>query len=95
MLNLCACHKSETLIFIILRRHCNFFIHSLNYLIMKFKPQYYKTSPLSLVLRLESVSDKLGNVRYCVTMCNGERENVHYLFNHLSSAIDFINSNFC
>lgn len=61
---------------------------------MDFKPQYYKTSPLSLVVKIESVSDKRGNIRFCVSLAKGEKECVHYLFAHLSSAIDFINSNF-
>lgn len=61
---------------------------------MDFKPQYYKTSPLSLVVKLESVSDKQGNIKFAVTMCHGSKENTHFLFSHLSSAIDFISSNF-
>ena len=61
---------------------------------MDFKPKYYRTNPLSLVVKLETVSDKLGNVYHAVTMVNGELENVHYMFKQLSSAIDFISSNF-
>lgn len=61
---------------------------------MNFKPQYYKTSPLSLIVKLESVSDSLGNIMYAVTCSNGVKENSHYIFAHLSSALDFINSNF-
>ena len=61
---------------------------------MDFKPQYYKTHPLSLILRLESVTDRLGNIKYAVTLAKGEHDSVHYLFEKLSSALDFINSNF-
>ena len=61
---------------------------------MKFIPQYYKTNPLSLVLKLESVTDRKGNVKFAVTLSTGVHENVHYLFEHLSSALDFVNSNF-
>lgn len=61
---------------------------------MDFKPQYYRTHPLSLVLKLESVMDKRGNLRYAVTLSSGDKENVHYLFKHLDSALDFIDSNF-
>lgn len=61
---------------------------------MDFKPQYYKTSPLSLILRLESVTDRKGNVKFAVTLSKGTKDSVHYLFEHLSSAMDFINSNF-
>lgn len=61
---------------------------------MNFVPQYYKTHPLSLVLKLESVVDRHGNVRFAVTLSNGTKENVHYLFEHMASAMDFIQSNF-
>ena len=61
---------------------------------MDFKPTYYKTNPLSLILKLESVTDRKGNVKFAVTLSKGIHENVHYLFEHLASALDFINSNF-
>lgn len=61
---------------------------------MDFKPQYYKTTPLSLLMRLESVVDRRGNVRYCVTLAKSGVKETHYLFEYLSSALDFINSNF-
>ena len=61
---------------------------------MNFQPQYYKTHPLSLVVKLESVIDKKGNIKFAVTMQKGEHDNIHYLFEHLTSALDFINSNF-
>lgn len=73
--------------FIILRRNSKIFL-------MDFKPQYYKTHPLSLVLKLETVTDKRGNIKFAVTLSNGVKENTHYLFEHLGSALDFINSNF-
>lgn len=61
---------------------------------MDFKPKYYQTHPLSLVVRIESVVDKKGNVLFAVTLANGDKENRHIMFNHLSSCLDFINSNF-
>lgn len=61
---------------------------------MDFKPTYYKTNPLSLIVKIESVMDKRGNIKYAVTLSTGAKENVHYLFLHLASALDFINSNF-
>lgn len=61
---------------------------------MKFQPKYYKSTPLSLVLKLETVCDKTGNIYHCVTTCNGEKENEHFFFSKLSSALDFISSNF-
>lgn len=61
---------------------------------MKFKPQYYKTTPLSLVLKLETVADGKGNIRHCVTACEGVKENRHFFFEKFDSALDFIHSNF-
>lgn len=61
---------------------------------MKFNPQYYKTTPLSLVLKLESVCDKKGNVRHCVTTTQGEKECHHYFFTKFDAALDFIWTNF-
>lgn len=61
---------------------------------MDFKPQYYQTHPLSLVVKLESVVNRRGDVRFAVTLGRGENETTHYLFEHLSSAIDFVTSNF-
>lgn len=61
---------------------------------LQFKPKYYKTHPLSSVLKLESVVDKTGDVYFAVTLSNGTHDNEHYMFKKLSSALDFINSNF-
>lgn len=54
----------------------------------------FKTTPLSLVLKLETVCDKCGNILHCVSSCTGVYENSHVFFKHLSSAIDYIESNF-
>lgn len=64
-------------------------------MIMNFQPKYYKTHPLSQVLTLESVVDRKGNMMYAVSSSRGVNECKHYLFMHLSSAIDFISTNFC
>lgn len=61
---------------------------------INFKPKYYKTHPLSEVLRLESVVDNTGDVYFSVTLSNGVHDNEHYMFKKLSSALDFIDSNF-
>lgn len=61
---------------------------------MQFEPKFYKTHPLSLVLRLESVVDLKGNVYFAVTLSNGQRDNEHYMFEKMSSALDFIHCNF-
>ena len=65
-----------------------------NFTCMDFVPTYYKTNPLSLVLKLESVTDRYGNIKYAVTLAKGQNESIHYLFEHLTSAMDFIQSNF-
>lgn len=54
----------------------------------------FKTSPVSLVLKLETVCDKRGNILHCVSSCSGVHDNNHVFFKHLSSAIDYIDSNF-
>lgn len=64
------------------------------YVYMKFKASYYKTHPLSLVMKLESVVDNTGDVYFAVTLSNGSQENEHYMFKKLSSALDFIDCNF-
>lgn len=61
---------------------------------MDFVPKYFKTNPLSHVVTIESVSDIRGNVYFAVTLSKGAKNNIHYLFKHLSSAIDFVESNF-
>lgn len=61
---------------------------------MEFIPKYVKRTPLSLMLKLECVSDKRGNILFAVTMCQGVHENIHFCFSRLESALDFINTNF-
>lgn len=55
---------------------------------------HYSLQSLELVVKLESVCDKKGNVKFRVQVANGLKENESYLFSHLSSAIDFITNNF-
>lgn len=61
---------------------------------MKFEPKVFKTTPLSAILELKSVLDKKGDVFYMVSCFNGENKQSNYCFKRLSSAIDFIQSNF-
>lgn len=61
---------------------------------MNYKSQFHKVSSLGVILKLETVQDKLGNIRFMVTSSNGSFENVHYVFTHLSSALDFIENNY-
>lgn len=66
---------------------------NLKVFIMKFESKVFKTTPLSAILELKSVLDKKGNVFYMVTTFNANKAS-NYCFRHLSSAIDFIESNF-
>lgn len=61
---------------------------------MKRKIVSHKFTPINQIVKLESCNDKLGNIYHRVTCSNGELENEYYLFSKLSSALDFINSNF-
>lgn len=59
-------------------------------------PLMYKTEERERVLSLSTRSDKLGNILHCVefpdSKCEGGKNYV--MFQHLSSALDFINTNF-
>ena len=95
MLNVLMCvykHNADSINFVYLHPESSIGLKFA--VIMDFKPQYYKTNPLSLILRLESVTDRKGNVKFAVTLAKGENDNVHYLFSRLESALDFISSNF-
>lgn len=54
----------------------------------------YNYQPVYEVVKLESVKDSMGNIFHRVTCYNGDKENEFYLFENLSSAIDFVKSNF-
>lgn len=56
---------------------------------MKRIPLMYKTEEVEKILSLSTRSDKRGNVYHCVTF--GED---YVFFKHLSSAMDYIQSNF-
>lgn len=49
---------------------------------------------MELVVKMESVCDKKGNIKFRVQVANGLKENEFYLFSKLSSAIDFVTNNF-
>lgn len=60
---------------------------------MKRLPLMYKTKEKSQDLLLSSRSDKFGNILHCVEFTNnGVRD--YAFFKHLSSALDFIETNF-
>lgn len=54
------------------------------------KPTFFKSEKVSDVIKLTSRRDKLGNIHYYVEY-DGDR---YCRFKHLSSAIDFVESNF-
>lgn len=59
---------------------------------MKRKALMYKTEEQECIIKLSSRCDKLGNILFFVTY--GENQADYVVFSHLSSALDFINSNF-
>lgn len=65
---------------------------------MKRKPKMYTSQPIQDVLKIETRQDKLGNVQFCVSfprkLDDGSDVLEYFFFNHLSSALDFIQSNF-
>lgn len=61
---------------------------------MKRIPMKFKTEELSEELRLSTRRDKLGNIYHCVDYINNNGTPDYVMFSHLSSALDFIHSNF-
>lgn len=61
---------------------------------MKRVPNYYKTEENTKELVLSTRSDSLGNIFHCVEYLNTDGTKDYALFGKLSSALDFINSNF-
>lgn len=61
---------------------------------MKRIPMKFKTEELSEVLCLSIRRDKLGNIYHCVDYVNANGTSDYVMFSHLSSALDFIYSNF-
>lgn len=60
----------------------------------KRKPTFYNTFEDKKELVLSTRSDKLGNVFHYVQYYNADGSSDYVRFSHLSSAMDFINSNF-
>ena len=61
---------------------------------MKRIPLFYKTEELAQDLRLSTRRDKLGNIFHCVEFYDNDNVPNYSFFVHLSSALDFIHSNF-
>lgn len=62
---------------------------------MKRVPLFFKTEELTQDLRLSTRVDKLGNVFHVVEYFDSDdKPNYSFFFVHLSSALDFIHSNF-
>lgn len=53
-----------------------------------------KTLNSDLIVKLTTEIDVKGNIFHMITCENGVYENEVYYFNNLSSALDFITSNF-
>lgn len=63
---------------------------------MKRVPKFYYSEEETVELKLSTRCDKFGNIFYCVQYPDDHFEcGFDYaIFEHLSSALDFINSNF-
>lgn len=61
---------------------------------MKRNPILYKTMPFTMILSLSTRCDKFGNVFHVVEFRGKDNSEDYACFRHLSSALDFINSNF-
>lgn len=60
----------------------------------KFKASYYNSELIGTQLTLESRCDKMGNVYHYVTYLDNNDVQQYVRFSKLSSAFDFINTNF-
>lgn len=61
---------------------------------MKRIPRKYNSEKQADLLVLSTRADKFGNVFYCVEYLNNDGNPDYVTFQHLSSALDFIQSNF-
>lgn len=59
-----------------------------------FKASYYNSELIGTQLTLETRTDKLGNVFHYVTYIDNNDVKQYARFEKISSAFDFINSNF-
>lgn len=58
------------------------------------QPLLYKTVERDCELKLTTRSDKLGNIFHVVEYLDNQHLKQYAFFMHLSSALDFISSNF-
>lgn len=63
---------------------------------MKRVPLFYRTDEEDALLSLSTRKDKFGNIFYCVEFpnVNSDTGKDYVMFTHLSSALDFIQTNF-
>lgn len=61
---------------------------------MKRIPMKFKTEELCEELRLSTRRDNFDNIYHCVDFVNNIGKSDYVMFAHLSSALDFIYSNF-
>lgn len=62
--------------------------------LMKRIPRLYNSEEVSVNLTLSTRRDKFGDIFHCVEYVNNSGLKDYAVFNHLSSALDFIQSNF-
>ena len=61
---------------------------------MKRKPLKYNSVEVDVIIKLSSRTGKTGEVFFMVDYTNNNGTPDYVCFNHLSSALDFINTNF-
>lgn len=61
---------------------------------MKRVPNLYSSEEVTKELSISTRSDKLGNIFHYVEYLNNDGSSDYARFEHLSSALDFIHSNF-
>lgn len=61
---------------------------------MKRIPKLFNSEEVTQELKLSTRCDKLGNIFYCVEFNDNDGNRDYATFQHLSSSLDFIQSNF-
>lgn len=61
---------------------------------MKRIPLFYHTEEQVKELVLSTRTDKLGNIFHCVEYVDNNGKNEYAMFKNLSSALDFVQTNF-
>lgn len=59
-----------------------------------FRPRIYNSEEVNHELKVCMRRDKLGNLFHCVEWLQDDGQKAYCCFNHMSSVLDFIDSNF-